>query len=232
MKTVSVEISENDEMFQGNRDHYFSCGENAMNEILAISGDMQPRTILDLPCGHGRVARYLAAHYPESELFVADLNEDGAHFCKATFGATMLVSAPDFSSLNFRRTFDLIWVGSLVTHLNADATKNFFGFLARHLAANGRAVVTTHGALVAGRVMNRRESVYGIVAEEENNMCMEYFSTGYGYRDYPNATGYGISITSENWVRAVADASGLQVVSFKSHAWDNHQDVYGLALSS
>lgn len=231
MPPVSQEISNNDEMFQGNPAHYFSCGANALNEIQAALGDIQPETILDLPCGHGRVARHLAANYPANELFVADLNKDGARFCEATFRAKMLLSTPDFSTLNFERTFDLIWVGSLVTHLNADATKAFFGFLARHLTARGRAVVTTHGALVAGRVMKRGESVYGIDAEDENNMCLEYFATGYGYHDYPNQSGYGISICSDAWVRAAVDEAGLQVVSFKSHAWDNHQDVYGLALS-
>ncbi|WP_209508297.1 MULTISPECIES: class I SAM-dependent methyltransferase [unclassified Ruegeria] len=232
MATVSQEISKNDEMYLGDNAHYFSCGANAFNEIQVTLGELQPEKILDLPCGHGRVTRYLVANYPSSEVFVADLNEDGARFCKANFGTKMLLSSTDFSTLNFGMAFDLIWVGSLITHLDADTTKAFFGFVARHLTARGRAVVTTHGALVAGRVMRRGASVYGIEAEEENAMCMDYFATGYGYRDYPNATSYGISICSEAWVRAAVEEVGLQVVRFKNHAWDNHQDVYGLALSN
>ncbi|MEM6440908.1 MAG: class I SAM-dependent methyltransferase [Pseudomonadota bacterium] len=224
------------------RAHYFAVGESAMRSIRQILGDLVPLTILDLPCGHGRVARHLTARFPEAELFVADLNEDGARFCAAELGAEALTSTPDFSALDFGRRFDLIWVGSLVTHLNAPATQAFLGFVARHLTDRGRAVVTAHGALVAGRMMGRREaprslirrrgSLYGISLPDTEGLCRDYFATGYGYRNYPYADDYGVSICTEPWMRAAAAAAGLETTSFVAHAWDNHQDVYGLALAA
>ncbi len=230
MINVSKKISENDEMFADNEHHYFSVGENALREVLAFLGDFKPSKILDLPCGHGRVARYLVAQFPESELDVADLNEDGAHFCVSEFGATMLKSQPEFATLNFDKKYDLIWVGSLVTHLDAEAASHFLQFVSRHLTQEGRAIVTTHGALVAGRLLHRGESVYGIDADKEHGICMRYFETGYGYHGYPHSDEYGISICSEAWMHKASHAAGLKVTGFKNHAWDNHQDMYCLML--
>ncbi|MEM6745565.1 MAG: hypothetical protein AAF676_17785, partial [Pseudomonadota bacterium] len=79
------------------RAHYFAVGESAMRSIRQVLGDLVPLTIPDLPCGHGRVARHLTARFSEAQLFVADLNEDGARFCATELGAEALTSTPDFS---------------------------------------------------------------------------------------------------------------------------------------
>ena len=56
-----------------------------------------------------------------------------------------------------------------------------------------------------------------------------YDRDGYGYADYPATHGYGISVTSPEWVRAHAPEAGIWgEVYHADHAWDNNQDVYGL----
>lgn len=223
--SVSVKISPGETMMDGDLARYLAVGADALRAIQRSPGLVEPRAILDLPCGHGRVARHLRAAYPDAELFVADLDEPGADFCAAEFGATRLASTPDFDALAFDRRFDLVWVGSLITHLDAPATRRFFAFLARHLDARGCAVVSSHGAFVAGRLFLAQRPHYGLELAEESGILAQYQATGHGYRQYPGQEGYGISVASRAWIRDAAAAAGLVVASHEDHAWDHHQDV-------
>lgn len=229
--SVSVKISPSETMMDGDLARYLAVGDNALRAIQATPGLVAPSSILDLPCGHGRVARHLRAAYPGAELFVADLDEPGADFCAAEFGATKLASTPDFNAIDFDRRFDLIWVGSLITHLDAEATRSFFGFLARHLGSDGNAVVTSHGAFVAGRLFLSQRPLYGLSMAEEAGILADYQASGHGYCQYPMQDGYGISLASRHWLRNAAAAAGLAVASHEDHAWDNHQDVLVLRHS-
>lgn len=222
---VNATISPSETMMDGDIQRYLSVGDNALASIQLAIGHKQPRSILDLPCGHGRVARFLKAAYPDAKLYVSDLDEAGMAFCAQTFGAVPLRSTPRFEDISFDIRFDLIWVGSLVTHLSAERTTAFLGFLHRHLTPDGHAVVTSHGAFVAGRLGIREKPLYGIGALELRGMFKDYIALGYGYRDYPKQSGYGISVMSREWVEQAANATGLRVLSHKDHGWDNHHDV-------
>lgn len=231
-------------MEDGDAEHYFACGASAMRAIKTAPLLGIPQAILDLPCGHGRVTRHLRDAYPDAELFVSDLDEPGADFCAAEFNATKLVSSLDFSDVDFGRKFDLIWVGSLITHLDAQTTRDFFGFLSRHLSSQGSAIVTSHGPFVASRLFLAQRSLYsdiapslrslysdiaprlyGIVLDDEAAILADYLASGYGYQNYSQQKGYGISLTSRHWIADAAGCFGLVVASHLDHAWDNHQDV-------
>ena len=59
-RPVERAISPRDEMFEGDENHYFSVGTDALRllrQSLAAVHAPEPRAILDLPCGHGRVLR-------------------------------------------------------------------------------------------------------------------------------------------------------------------------------
>jgi hypothetical protein len=58
-------------------------------------------------------------------------------------------------------------------------------------------------------------------------------SDGYGYADYPLATGYGISVATPGWLRRhLAETGDWELVRFAERAWDDHQDVYSLTRRS
>src|ERR1700741_2605589 len=85
---VSTEIHPADQMWNTGQEWYFSVGESALRVLrLAVAASWLPdvRSILDLPCGHGRVARYLRAVYPKAELYFCDLDQSGVEFCANTF---------------------------------------------------------------------------------------------------------------------------------------------------
>ncbi len=226
--SVSTNISSGETMMDGDLARYLAVGADALRAIQAVPGLVTPRSMLDLPCGHGRVARHLRHAYPEASLFVADLDEPGADFCVAEFKATKLQSSSDFRTMDLGHNFDLIWVGSLITHLDSNTTRDFFAFLARHLSSEGSAVVTSHGPFVAGRLFLVQRALYGMTMEAEAAVLAGYFESGYGYQDYPFQQGYGISLATRRWISDTAELAGLTVASYGDHSWDNHQDVFVL----
>jgi SAM-dependent methyltransferase len=117
-------ISSSDGMIDNDGgDHYFRVGLSALKNIeRALSSIGQtpntPARILDCPCGHGRVLRYLRAAFPLAEIIACDLLRDGVDFCTAQFGALPVYFDPVPARIPVARSaFDLIWVGSLLTHL-------------------------------------------------------------------------------------------------------------------
>ncbi|HEX8424186.1 MAG TPA: class I SAM-dependent methyltransferase, partial [Pyrinomonadaceae bacterium] len=152
---------------------------------------------------------------------------DGVDFCARTFGATPVYSVADLDSLSFDARFDLIWCGSLVTHLNEHAARALFRLFARHLAPGGLLIFTTHGDFVARR-MPGGEFDYMLTGEQIEVINASYTRTGFGYADYAGQHSYGVSLTSPAWIRTqLAAAGGLREVYFRERVWDDHHDVYG-----
>src|SRR5438552_18413641 len=69
---LNTHVSPADGMYKRNdKKHYFAVGRSALACVrmaLGEAGAPTPRSILDLPCGHGRVLRFLHAAYPAAQL--------------------------------------------------------------------------------------------------------------------------------------------------------------------
>ena len=83
--------------------------------------------ILDLPSGYGRVMRFLKAEFPEAALTACDVIREGVDFCARTFGARAIYGKEDPSELELDERFDLIWCGSLLTHVDEENWGRRFG---------------------------------------------------------------------------------------------------------
>ena len=51
-------------------------------------------------------------------MYVSDVKGAAARFCAEQFRATMWLSDADIATVSAPRSFDLIWSGSLITHLS------------------------------------------------------------------------------------------------------------------
>jgi len=230
LNRVSTRIHYNDGMYDGDGVHYFKVGLSAIgciNEALEGAGLKTVRTILDLPCGCGRVLRFLALRFPEAEITACELERGPVEFCARTFGARPAYSSLDLDEVSFEKKFDLIWCGSLVTHLTEVGITALLRLFRRHLETGGLMIFTTHGDFVARRLPTR-DFDYGLTAEQINRIGNDYPEAGYGFEDYSGEKDYGVSLTSPAWIRSrVQKLGGLREVYFKERGWDNHQDVFG-----
>jgi len=230
---VSGKIYFNDTMYDGDGAHYYKVGLSAIrciDEAVAQANLTVVRTILDLPCGSGRVLRFLVQRFPEAEITACEIQSGPVQFCVRTFGARPAYSSINLDEVELAKKFDLIWCGSLATHLNERDIVALFRLFARHLTTGGLAVFTTHGDFAAQRVL-RREFDYSIPEDQIDRLGHEYKQAGYGFADYAGQRDWGVSLTSPEWIRARVDELGeLREVYFKEHGWDNHQDVFGFVL--
>jgi len=226
---VSSRVYYRDGMYTQDGAQYFRVGLGAIrciDEALARANLKDAGSILDLPCGGGRVMRFLVHRFPEAEITACELASGAVDFCARTFGAQPALSSLHLDEVSFAKKFDLIWCGSLVTHLNETGIVALLGLFRRHLSDNGIMIFTTHGDFVARR-MPARDFDYGLEPEQIDRIGIDYLKTGYAFEDYPGEKDYGVSLTSPEWIRArVRDLGGLREVFFKERGWDNHQDVF------
>jgi SAM-dependent methyltransferase len=231
---VVRDISANDGMHvAGHESHYFSVGQSAL-ECINCSLQAAPlpadnvHRILDLPCGHGRVLRYLRAAFPEAEIIACDLLRDGVDYCAMTFGAIPLYSVENSANIELERdAFDLIWVGSLLTHLDSDRWPGFLELFRRSLRPGGVLVFSTHGRSAYDKAVRLGTKSHGLPYWRHTAAKYAYERTGFGYSNYANSSSYGLSLSSPARVfKLIERVSELRVVHFSERAWDKHQDVY------
>src|ERR1700730_5721985 len=193
---VSLVIDWKDMMYEGYPTHYFSSGYSALfcvRRALDKAASKSPMSILDFGCGHGRVLRSLAADFPDALLMAADVDAAGVNFCAKTFGAIPMYSDTDFSRLAFNTRFDLIWVGSVFTHLRSERWMSILELFRSILTEDGLLVFSTHGSEVERRLREGQCRWYGLEAERVAKILREYDKRGFGYSNYLKEEDYGVS---------------------------------------
>jgi SAM-dependent methyltransferase len=231
LKQVSLKVHRYDGMFMdsGSR-HYISVGlsairciENALKKSRKINSI---RSILDFPCGYGRVLRFLKAKFPGANITGGEINLKMLRFCSHEFGIDTMVSDVSFDKLSINHKFDLIWCGSLITHIDEESIRNLLKFFHRHLLPDGLCVMTTHGSFTADRIQ-AKEFDYGLTATEQKTLLSQYQETGFGYTGQELTPGDGISIVSPDRFELIVDSVVPWVeIDYEHRGWDNHQDVY------
>ena len=229
---LDLTVSRADTMLGTSDAHYLSVGQSALGIIERSLGDTKPLSILDLPCGFGRVTRALRARFPNAAITVSDLDTDGVDFSASQFNARAAYSVRDFSKLDLGEAYDLIWVGSLMTHLPSAQTKLMLAALTRHMTSGATLVVTLHGPSIVPRL---RETGYGLPPGAAEEVIKEFEQTGFGYRDYVGGESlygislsndhYGISLTAEPWMCRALEECGLRLHAYEVRAWDDHHDI-------
>jgi len=227
---VNKQISPSDNMFQGNLDHYFHVGESALECIysaIASAGKNadEIKNILDFPSGYGRVLRFLKTAFQNASITACDLDTRAVDFCAATFNARPVYSSEDLKKINLGGTFDLIWVGSFFTHIDLLLWEKYINLFSSYLNPDGILIVTLHGSQVIQNIQNKTNT-YGLSSETLEDLQTQYFHNAFGYVNYPNATNYGISVSSPSKAKEIfSNNPDLPILSYEEKGWDNHQDV-------
>jgi len=228
----SREISPKEDMIRDasephQRNRYFNVGRQGLEVVLDALGLVRAEevgAILDMPCGFGRVIRHFHAFFPEARITACDLYPERVDFCAATFGSIPVYSKENFDEIDFAEPFDVIWVGSLLTHLPEPLFQSAMTLFARSLSPGGIAVMTTHGRYTT-KLHTLRKSFLP-------DAMRGFYGNGFGYQDYRRQTEfhlqaeYGVSLTA-SWdvLRRIEAIDGVRIVGYRERGWDDHQDV-------
>lgn len=229
---ISREIDPADDMHAGSDGHYFAVSASALRAVrlaMATAGKTSARAILDLPSGYGRVLRSLRAAFPDAEITACDLDRGAVDSCARTFGAIPVYGHVDPEHIELPpSTYDLIWCGSLLTHLDAGRFDRFTDVFERSARVDGVVLVTTHGRRVAELIRGGHD-YYGLGAKGSRSLLQRFERRGFAYRDYPSRSGYGMALCSPSWVvDRLTRSRGLRIVWAGEAAWASHQDVFAV----
>lgn len=215
-------------MVKSTPSHYLGVGISAMQAMhigIPSLASHPPARILDFGCGYGRVGRFMQATWPEAALRVCDVDFAGLAFCLAHLGMQGFRVGTNPDEMKLGSGYDLIWVGSVVTHLDGPVIKRLLAALGDSLAPGGHVVFTTHGDF-AMSVLESGYFHYDLDSEDARRLPADYAAAGFSYADYSGVKGYGVSGTSAAWLQhTVSEIPVLEWVDHKPQGWDRHQDV-------
>jgi trans-aconitate methyltransferase len=225
---ISLRLSRDDTMYWDNAWHYLSVGASALNAVRgvqSIAAIPDFERILDFGSGAGRVTRWLRAAYPAAALTVAEVRPGDLQFCAETFGAETWNPGSDFETMQAPGTYDLIWVGSVITHLSEMRTVALLSRLTEWLRVAGLVVASFHGR----SAYSWRTALNYVAADLLPDIQHSYETIGYGYSDYPGQTDYGISFCTASWmVSTVERFSRCRLAVLSETAWDQHHDIVAI----
>lgn len=225
---VSREISASERMPSEDVEVYLDVGRSALKAIRLAqiaSGKPDFGSILDMPSGHGRVLRWLKAAYPDAKLTACDLLPDGVDFCAEHLGAIPVYSSLWPTADAFSDRYDLIFVGSLLTHVDVPAWDHLITLWHDLLTPDGLLVVTTHGELVAERM--RAGHLYAYPAPAVTRGLRAHAHAGFTFlEEPPDNLDYGITLARPDWTLSrLLRHPDFRVVLAGEALWDRHQDV-------
>ena len=205
-------------------EQYFDLGRRAL-ELIHFSSELCNKPhypeILDLPCGHGRVLRWLRAHYGYANITACDLDRSGVDFCAQQFRATPVYSETDLSKLPFSAQFDLIWVGSLVTHLNQERWLATLDQLVRWMKEDGVIVFSTQGRSVTSLLARGRRNIAENI--DKSALLEQFAREGFAYQRYFESNAqedYGLAVTSPEWLmRTLQRYPDIILRAYLEEAW-------------
>lgn len=210
--------------------HYRSTGAGAValvEEMLALAGRIfdDVGSCLDLGCGYGRVLRVLQTRIDPSKITACDVNVEAVRFCASEFRVKPLASDTDLRKVAFE-TYDLIWIGSLLTHMSEAYMRTLFEVLKGQLLPGGLLVFTTQGEECLD--LTPYGDYDGALQQQVRD---SYATTGMAFLPYGYHTDANIGLAwhSPNYVRTqVTEIPGpsMKLLKFSPRGWDRHQDVF------
>lgn len=241
---VFTGIAARDAMFRnGVSGQYYDMGLSAVRclEAALVLAGRPPSSvgsILDFPCGHGRVARVLRARFPGAALTVCDRDRDGVRFCADHLRATGVVVRRDFRDIAFERPFDLVWLGSLITHLPRPASERLLRQACSWLAPDGVLAASSHGPRVTRWLRDGLDDDRHQLPDAAlRRALLDRIRDGYGY--LPNRGGlwrwlrdrllpgraYGTSLIGRSFFEGLLLPAPWRVLGYLEQAWADFHDV-------
>ncbi len=153
------------------------------------------------------------------------LDRDAVDFCRTRFGAEGVYSQPDLRQLAFPAPFELVWCGSLLTHLSPERWPVALDSLIRWTREYGVIIFTTQGRCYASLLARGRTNVAENI--DKAALLAGFAATGFAYQRYfePELGDYGVTLASPEWLgRALQRHPDVILRAYLEEAW-GMQDV-------
>jgi SAM-dependent methyltransferase len=225
-RTVSSEDDMMAHSTPGGVSHYFQVGVSAIElitEAMVLARRAAFPRVLDFPCGGGRVTRHLVKFFPDSEISVSDVERAKQAAVVAQFGVRPVECPSDFSAPLPER-YDLVFVGSLLSHLDERMTVRALDFFISGLAPDGILVLTTVGRYTATAASAGATKWHHPISRAIRSMNR----SGFGYLELDRTrygVSYGATFAAPSWfLRLIESRADATVLGYKERAWDGNMD--------
>jgi SAM-dependent methyltransferase len=170
-------------------------------------------SFLDFASGHGRFTRYLASVMPKERIWAAEILKDAVAFQQEQFGIQALQSTTVPEEFTTPQRFDMIFVGSLFTHLPDKTFTRWLKQLYSLLSPGGILVFSVHGEHVIPEGATMPESgIYYLASTEVADLDVE---------------DYGATTVTDAYVRkAIQAVTGGSEFQYIYKGLNSYQDVY------
>jgi SAM-dependent methyltransferase len=219
---VVTDIGATDPMYAYAPDLYFGAGRSALRciRLAMLAADLQRvNRVLDFGCALGRVLRALRAGFPEASITACEIRKHDVEWCQKTFGeeyVTGVVSAREPDQVRLDGQFDVIWAGSILTHIDKERWTGFIKLFESNLAPGGVVVFTVYGPYIAELVRSGK-TLLNLTPAQAALVLRDYDQTGFGFQVTRDD---GDAIVSRSWVCQQLDsAPSLELVGFAERAW-------------
>jgi SAM-dependent methyltransferase len=214
-------------------ENYYTTGRTTIRRVrLAMLQTRKPdvHRILDFGSGYGRILRQFKAAFPAARLAACDILPEAVDFCATTFDAEPFYAAEDPGETELEGKFDLIWLGSLFTHLDAERWKSLLDLLEGALEPGGLLMFTTQGRSIRDRIAERSWMDaygkpiwvnWGVTESQLDQAVADYDRDGFGYLEWGTLDRrYGTSIATPSWVlEQLQERPGIEILSYWERGW-------------
>lgn len=235
-----MRIHPDDDMFTGSYEHYEAVGRQLAGHVgtAARQLNLKAPRILELPCGYGRVTRHLVAMFQSSNIVASDIIIPATEFVAKEFGVHPHPAQEPVHELTGidSDSFDIVVMGSLITHLSEANSKVLMKNFFRVLRPGGIAIVTITG-VCARRAIDQVDP-YGIGEPGRLQLIERYDADQFGFVHYlPKnpfegktveyiGDTYGVSLIPDRWMQDICQSNNMTISEKIIGGWDGHQDVY------
>ena len=230
---LNLSLSKNDLMFHYSLLHvgnilpafesYLAVGHQGFTIIQQIAlqafgGLMNTGNVLDFASGYGRITRFLIQEHAVEHVWVSDIKQKAVDFQKVAFGVQGFASVYQPMSLKIGERFDLIFVGSLFSHLPIPTFREWLIQLKSMLTSRGILAFSVHDTSLFG-VPTSEPFIFHPSSEDIT------FSEVEDHID--KSTEYGITYCSESFVKALCKELFLEIEIHRfPRLFGGLQDVY------
>ena len=195
---------------------YFKMGREALQSIeniIRASGRSLKsiRSFLDFASGYGRVTRFLIQEMDAGKIWISDIYKGAVDFQKEYFNVNGFYSETEPSKLKIPRKFEVVYVGSLFSHLPETRFKEWLAKLYEVLEDDGILIFSTNGVSMLGDPSTDTSGFTFLSASESRSLSTNEYGSAYVARD---------------WVENASETLGIRNIYFLEKELCGLQDIY------